>query len=109
MGGCYSCVVPVKQAEGHHFVRSCIEGPVFDAHDSSRVRRCSYLGTSVSAPPLFVRGAIGCHAGRCLPACASARIPLTLRRQPGYDHSYYFVSTFMAEHLRWHAERLRGG
>jgi S-formylglutathione hydrolase len=42
-------------------------------------------------------------------ACADAGIPLTLRRQPGYDHSYYFISTFMAEHLRWHAERLRGG
>ncbi|HEY4070571.1 MAG TPA: S-formylglutathione hydrolase [Sphingomicrobium sp.] len=41
-------------------------------------------------------------------ACAEAGIPLTVRIQPGYDHSYYFISTFMAEHLRWHAERLRG-
>jgi S-formylglutathione hydrolase len=40
-------------------------------------------------------------------ACAEAGIPLTLRLQPGYDHSYYFISTFMADHLRWHAERLR--
>jgi S-formylglutathione hydrolase len=40
-------------------------------------------------------------------ACASAGIDLTLRLQPGYDHSYYFISTFMADHLRWHAERLR--
>lgn len=40
-------------------------------------------------------------------ACADAGIALTLRRQPGYDHSYYFISTFMAEHLRWHSERLR--
>ena len=39
-------------------------------------------------------------------ACVDACIPLTLRRQPGYDHSYYFISTFMADHLRWHAERL---
>jgi S-formylglutathione hydrolase len=42
-------------------------------------------------------------------ACAKAGISLTLRRQPGYDHSYYFISTFMAEHLRWHAERLKKG
>ena len=42
-------------------------------------------------------------------ACAEAGIPLTLRIQRGYDHSYYFISTFMADHLRWHAERLRGG
>jgi S-formylglutathione hydrolase len=40
-------------------------------------------------------------------ACRAAGVPLTLRRQPGYDHSYYFVSTFMEDHLRWHAERLR--
>ena len=39
-------------------------------------------------------------------ACADAGISLTLRRQPGYDHSYYFISSFMADHLRWHAERL---
>ena len=39
-------------------------------------------------------------------ACKAAGIPLTLRRQPGYDHSYYFISTFMADHIRWHAERL---
>ena len=42
-------------------------------------------------------------------ACADAGIALTLRRQAGYDHSYYFISTFMAEHLRRHAERLRRG
>jgi S-formylglutathione hydrolase len=40
-------------------------------------------------------------------ACAAAGIDLTLRMQPGYDHSYYFISTFMGDHLRWHAERLR--
>lgn len=39
-------------------------------------------------------------------ACAAADIPLTLRLQPGYDHSYYFISTFMADHLQWHAARL---
>jgi S-formylglutathione hydrolase len=41
--------------------------------------------------------------------CAEAGIALTLRRQPGYDHSYYFISTFMADHIAWHAERLKGG
>ena len=39
-------------------------------------------------------------------ACSKAGIPLTLRRQPGYDHSYFFISTFMEDHLRWHADRL---
>ena len=40
-------------------------------------------------------------------ACGKANIPLTLRRQAGYDHSYYFISTFMDDHLRWHAARLK--
>jgi S-formylglutathione hydrolase len=39
-------------------------------------------------------------------ACEKAGIALTLNLRAGYDHSYYFISTFMAEHLRWHAERL---
>jgi S-formylglutathione hydrolase len=39
-------------------------------------------------------------------ACAAARQPLTLRMQEGYDHSYYFVSTFMEDHLRHHAAAL---
>jgi S-formylglutathione hydrolase len=40
-------------------------------------------------------------------ACSAAAIPLTLNKREGYDHSYFFISTFMANHLRWHAERLR--
>jgi S-formylglutathione hydrolase len=39
-------------------------------------------------------------------ACEKAGIPLTLRMQEGYDHSYYFISTFIEDHLRWHARRL---
>ncbi|OAN56626.1 S-formylglutathione hydrolase [Sphingobium sp. TCM1] len=39
-------------------------------------------------------------------ACAKAGIDLSLRLRPGYDHSYYFISTFMEDHLRWHAARL---
>ena len=39
-------------------------------------------------------------------ACARAGIKLSLNMREGYDHSYYFISTFMADHLRWHAERL---
>jgi S-formylglutathione hydrolase len=39
-------------------------------------------------------------------ACKAAGIDLTLRLQPGYDHSYNFISTFMEDHIRWHAARL---
>ncbi len=39
-------------------------------------------------------------------ACADAGIPLTLGMHEGYDHSYYFIASFMQSHLRWHAGRL---
>jgi S-formylglutathione hydrolase len=39
-------------------------------------------------------------------ACYKANMPLTLRMQDGYDHSYFFISTFMAEHISWHADYL---
>ena len=39
-------------------------------------------------------------------ACTKAGISAQIRMQEGYDHSYYFISTFMAEHVAWHAERL---
>ena len=40
-------------------------------------------------------------------ACAAAGQPATIRMQPGYDHSYYFISSFMAEHVGWHGARLK--
>ncbi len=39
-------------------------------------------------------------------AAKKAGIPATIRMQEGYDHSYYFIESFMAEHVAWHAERL---
>jgi len=42
-------------------------------------------------------------------ACAAAGQPLTLRRHEGYDHGYYFISTFMADHLAFHAAQLGQG
>lgn len=39
-------------------------------------------------------------------AAREARQKLTLRRQEGYDHSYFFIASFMADHVRWHRERL---
>lgn len=41
-------------------------------------------------------------------ACAAVDHPLTLRLQPGYDHSYYFMASFMGDHLRHHANALNG-
>ncbi len=40
-------------------------------------------------------------------ACRTSGTPLQLRYRDGYDHGYYFISTFMAEHLEFHAQRLK--
>lgn len=40
-------------------------------------------------------------------AAREADYPLTMRYQPGYDHGYFFVSTFIGEHLAWHAAQLQ--
>ena len=53
----------------------------------------AFLGTQLQ-PEALVR------------ACAQAGIAIEYRSQPGYDHSYLFISTFMEQHLRWHAQRL---
>jgi S-formylglutathione hydrolase len=39
-------------------------------------------------------------------ACTRVGVPLDLRMHEGYDHSYFFISTFIEDHLRWHAQRL---
>ncbi len=40
-------------------------------------------------------------------ACEEAGMPLTLRMQPGYDHSYFFIASFIDDHLRFHIHHLR--
>jgi S-formylglutathione hydrolase len=52
----------------------------------------------------FLEGQLKTHL--LAEACAAAGQKATIRMQPGYDHSYYFISTFMADHIRWHKERL---
>ncbi len=42
-------------------------------------------------------------------ACHEAGIALTLNRRDGYDHSYFFIASFIEDHLRWHAARLQSG
>ncbi len=39
-------------------------------------------------------------------ACAEVNYPLRYREQPGYDHSYYFIASFIEDHLRYHARHL---
>jgi S-formylglutathione hydrolase len=73
------------------------------------------LSTASGRPPLLVDQGLAdpflereLQPERLEQACKDAGYPLTLRRQPGYDHGYYFISTFMEDHLRHHARALLG-
>ena len=54
----------------------------------------------------FLDGQLKPHALEA--AAKAANHPLTLRLQPGYDHSYYFIASFIEDHLRHHADALAG-
>ena len=75
---------------------------------------CALIADGARLPDLLVDqgeadGFLGdqLKTGLLREACDSAGQPATIRLQPGYDHSYYFISTFMAEHVAWHGARLR--
>ena len=83
------------------------------AHDASELIRS--LTTVDGRPPLLVdQGLADTFLGQQLlpeqleKACAQAGYPLTLRRHPDYDHGYFFISTFIEDHLRHHARALLG-
>ncbi|MEX1993527.1 MAG: S-formylglutathione hydrolase [Steroidobacteraceae bacterium] len=83
------------------------------AYDASELIR--ELPSVDGRPPLFVDQGLADSflevqllPDRLEKACAETRYPLTLRRQPGYDHGYYFISTFIEDHLRHHARALLG-
>jgi S-formylglutathione hydrolase len=76
---------------------------------------CALIADGARLPELLVDqgGADGFLEGQLktdllVKACEAAGMDATIRIQPGYDHSYYFISSFMAEHVAWHARRLRG-
>lgn len=74
---------------------------------------CQLMATAEPLPTLVDQGEQDPFLGEQLQpeqleaVAASRRWPLTLRRQPGYDHSYYFVASFIEEHLHFHARYLK--
>lgn len=74
---------------------------------------------AVGLPPLYPKGILidqgladkflanQLHPHLLEAACADAGQPLTLRRHEGYDHGYYFISTFIGDHLRFHGTALQ--
>ncbi len=80
----------------------------WDAHDA-----CALIAAGARVPDLLVDQGLAdqfldsqLQPERLEAACAAAKIPLTLRLHPGYDHSYWFIQSFIADHLHWHAARL---
>ncbi len=82
----------------------------WEAHDATCLIRA---GSPV--PPLLVDQGTAdeflaeqLHPQALLEACRARGVALEFRWQPGYDHSYHFVGSFIGEHLAWHARQLRG-
>jgi S-formylglutathione hydrolase len=78
------------------------------AHDA-----CALIAAGARVPELLVDQGLAdnfretqLQPERLEVACAAAGIPLTLRRHAGYDHGYWFIQSFVADHLRWHNDRL---
>ncbi|PIV76472.1 MAG: S-formylglutathione hydrolase [Rhodobacteraceae bacterium CG17_big_fil_post_rev_8_21_14_2_50_65_11] len=82
---------------------------LWEAHDATMLMRASGFpgpilidtGTADQFADLLMTEALA-------EAIAARRQPATIRMQPGYDHSYFFVSTFIEDHMSFHAEALYG-
>ena len=78
------------------------------AHDASALiedgRRCPPILVDQGLADSFLPTQL--NPERLEQVCAAAGQPLSLRRHEGYDHGYYFISTFMADHLAHHAGQL---
>ncbi|XP_031134562.1 S-formylglutathione hydrolase [Sander lucioperca] len=91
---------------------SCLSSPlcVFQAYDAT------LLAASYSGPQLDVlidqgRDDQFLSASQLLPdnliaVCSEQKIPVVFRLQPGYDHSYFFIYSFMNDHIKHHAKFL---
>ena len=81
---------------------------VWREHDASTLvedgRRCPPILIDQGMSDQFLPTQL--NPDRFEQVCADGQ-PLTLRRHAGYDHGYYFISTFMADHLAHHAQYLK--
>jgi S-formylglutathione hydrolase len=64
-----------------------------------------------ACPILIDQGLADPYLAQLLPerfveACRKTQLPLTYRAHPDYDHSYYFIATFIEDHIRFHARHL---
>lgn len=74
---------------------------------------CELVKTTDNRIPLFIDQGLAdefldeyLQPDRLVAVCEACNHPLTLRKQPGYDHSYYFISSFIEDHIKYHANIL---
>ena len=83
---------------------------VWAEHDATALvrsgARCSPILVDQGEDDQFLEAQL--HPHLLDEACAATGQPLELRRHPGYDHSYWFIQTFVADHLEHHARGLAG-
>ncbi|MEJ7597085.1 MAG: S-formylglutathione hydrolase [Kofleriaceae bacterium] len=104
-------VAPSRVPWGHKAFRGYLgdEPARWVAHDTCELVRA---GKRWPGPVLVDQGLADKFLARELQpelleqACADAGLALTVRRHAGYDHGYYFVATFVEDHLRHHAQQL---
>jgi S-formylglutathione hydrolase len=84
-----------------------------DKHAWARHDATELVKAGARVPPLLIDQGLAdkflaeqLHPDLFEAACLAADQPLTLRRHEGYDHGYYFISTFMADHIAHHASHL---
>ncbi len=116
-GSC-SALAPIAAPTQCPWGIKALGGYLGDDHaDWSRHDACALIAAGHRAPPLLVDQGLGdkfLADGQLRPdlleaACQQAGQPLTLRRHAGYDHGYFFIATFVEDHLRHHAKAMRQG
>ncbi|WP_188151977.1 S-formylglutathione hydrolase [Teredinibacter waterburyi] len=101
---------PINCPWGHKALQGYLgsDKRLWETYDS-----CSLVGKSECKTPLFIDQGEddGFLQEQLKPellqqACEANQHPLTLRFQPGYDHSYFFIASFIADHIAYHAKAL---
>jgi S-formylglutathione hydrolase len=129
MGGHGALIVGIRNADRYRSISAF--SPISSASRSAWGRQAltAYLGSDEAAWREYDAGAVirsmpsrhtllvdqgaadpyldQLRPGDLREACAESGQPLEFRERPGYDHGYYFVGTFIGEHLKFHAEALR--
>lgn len=113
---CVSALAPICNPSQCPWGHKAFEGYLGSDRSSWTKYDACELVKSYSGPPVEILIDQGSAddflaKGQLLPknfvaACADAKVPVVLRMQEGYDHGYYFISTFIGEHIAYHAKFL---